>query len=147
MFRKFPLLQYAEPGLEAAVALAVVAATVTTIAAVVIPASTVVTATTAMAASATMTTTSAVSAATPAGAVFSFADPERASAKFGSFEIVHGCFADFTVGKGNECETAWTSGVAVERHVQVDDRFVFRQKFAEFDFRGLVRHVADVQLH
>ena len=124
--------------LDAAVTLSVTTApvaTVTTSAAIftsttiVTAAAMTTTATTSMAAAATAAMTTAAATAT-AGAIFGFTDTERASAKFCTFEVVYGRFSNFAAGKRDKGKAARAAGIAIERHMQIDNRFVFRQKFA-----------------
>ena len=123
--------------LDAAVTLSVPTApvaTVTTSAAIftsttiVTAAAMTTTATTSMAAAATAAMTTAATAT--AGAIFGFTDTERASAKFCTFEVVYGRFSNFAAGKRDKGKAARAAGIAIERHMQIDNRFVFRQKFA-----------------
>ena len=74
------------------------------------------------------TATTAITAAT--GAIFGFADTKWASTKFCSFEIIYCRFSNFTAGERDKGKPTRAASIAIEGHMQIDNRFVFRQKFA-----------------
>jgi ABC-type multidrug transport system fused ATPase/permease subunit len=136
-----PVVRNAELS-DAAVALAAAAATATVIAAqtaAIITAATAAAVVAATAAAAAATTVSAVAAATAATTtaaaaaartVFGFADAKGATAEFGAVKGFHRAFADFAAGEGDKGEAPGTTGVPVERHVEIHDGFVGGEEFA-----------------